>query len=97
MRGTATGVRDGAFELEPLPNWPEAFSPQHITVPSRSKAQLCPYPSVTIVAVEMPVTSTGVGEFWGSPFPSWPEKLFPQHFTVPPELTAQVWLAPVAT
>ena len=56
----------------PSPSWPAKFHPQHFTVPSVSRAHECEAARARLVAVVMPVTSTGVALSAVVPFPSWP-------------------------
>jgi len=70
MPVTVTGALDEAVEL--LPSWPELLSPQHLTEPSESTAQVWSLPAATLVAVLMPVTVTGVAEPLVVELPSWP-------------------------
>ena len=52
---------------------------------------------VRAVAVDTPVTATGVVELMTVPLPSWPELLSPQHRTVPSASSAQELPASPAT
>ena len=44
----------------PSPSWPYTFLPQHITLPSVSRAHEWKAPRAMLVAVVMPATSTGI-------------------------------------
>jgi hypothetical protein len=75
-----------------LPSWPLVFDPQHRTVRSDSTAHVCDAPTLTEVAVEMPVTLTGVVRVEVEPSPSWPLAFAPQHSRVPSARFAQPWV-----
>ena len=69
MVATATGL--GRFVFVPSPSWPAALPPQHSTVPSVSRAQLCDEPAAMLLAVVVrPLTATGVGLLVVEPLPS---------------------------
>jgi hypothetical protein len=100
LHGTAPAPHDSGPVLVPLPSWPRELAPQHRTVPSVRSAQVYSCPAVTVLAVVIPVTETGVvlhgrlRQVSGPvlvPLPSWPATFLPQHFTVPSDRTAQVW------
>jgi hypothetical protein len=65
---TDSGVDE--LVVVPLPSWPLLLEPQHLTVPSESKAQLLLKAVTTEVAVLIPVTDTGVEELFLVPSPS---------------------------
>ena len=58
--------------LVPSPSMPSMFSPQHRTVPSPSKAQVCASEEAMAVALLIPTTTTGVGLTVVVPLPSCP-------------------------
>src|SRR5438874_2485621 len=64
-------TRTGVVELAvvPSPSWPNAFSPQHCTVPSPRSAQVCCHPALTSTASVIPTTCTGVAEVVVIPLP----------------------------
>ena len=70
--------------IVPLPNWPELFAPQHLTVPPADNAHECEPPAAIATTPDKPLTLTAVDAFVIVPLPNWPERLPPQHFTVPP-------------
>jgi hypothetical protein len=72
------------------------LSPQHLAVPSVSTAHEWSVPTITLVAVVMPETSTGVVRSVVVPSPSWPLSFSPQHFTLPSVSKAQEWVIPVS-
>ena len=85
---TVTGVlRLAKF---PSPSWPNAFHPQHLTVPLASRAQVWYPPAATAVAPLSPLTVTGVVRLVSVPSPSWPYPFHPQHLTVLSPSRAQV-------
>ncbi|MDP9334930.1 MAG: hypothetical protein M3Q30_16695, partial [Actinomycetota bacterium] len=51
-------------------------------------------PAVIAVAVDWPVTTTGVDALVNVPFPNWPEPFKPQHFAVPLANNAHEWALP---
>src|SRR5256885_2750465 len=55
---TRTGVLFGSVEVEPLPNSPSPLVPQHITLPSESRAQVWPLPAE--IALTGPVPERGL-------------------------------------
>ena len=65
----------------PSPNWPYSLSPQHITDPLSSRAQVCRIPSARSVAYRSVgrVTSAGRYPLLSVPSPSCPNALYPQH------------------
>jgi hypothetical protein len=60
-------------------------------------AQVWNSPAETCVAVDIPVTVTGVPELVVVELPSWPKELSPQHLKVPLERRAQECLPPAET
>ncbi|CAB4781207.1 unannotated protein [freshwater metagenome] len=66
MPVTDTGVADDV--VFPVPNCPVAFFPQHLMPASARSAQVTLPPVSIAIAVEMPLTATGV--FESSPVPS---------------------------
>jgi hypothetical protein len=90
----------------PSPSWPAPFSPQHLIVPSMSRAhvwppRLTPPPplSATMFASGRPPnersTSTGVCRLPPDvPSPTWPASLNPQHFAPAAEVTAHPCMPP---
>src|SRR2546430_874976 len=58
---------------------PRSPSPQHLTVEFVRTAQLCRWPTATLVTAERLLTTAG-SEL--CPLPSWPSLLEPQHSTV---------------
>jgi len=81
MPDTLTGVV--RVVVVPSPSRPEPFEPQHIRLPSVSRAQEWILPTAMLVAVVMPETSTGAVRAMVVPSPSWPLPFLPQHFTFP--------------
>jgi hypothetical protein len=96
---TSTGVLENV--VVPLPNCPEPFQPQHLTVPLAISAQVEAPPALTAVAPVTPTTSTGIEELLPEvpeperPLPSAPQEFAPQHFTAPPAMTTHAWSSPV--
>lgn len=89
---TSTGVDDPV--VEPLPSWPPALSPQHLTPPAEvtmhvwyAPAEMAHAPSDTLIGVEEPVVT---------PLPIWPYPLPPQHETTLSEVSAHVCAMPPA-
>jgi len=96
---TSTGVL-WVVGVAPLPSWPLAPCPQHLTPPEVVRAQVWVRPAVIWVMPErFPIpsvasTSTGVLLYNSAPLPSWPFQLFPQHLAPPEVVRAQVWEPP---
>src|SRR5947207_792874 len=89
---TSTGA--GALVVVPFPSCPAKLSPQHLTVPPPSSAQVCLYPQDTATASSIPTTATGVVASVFVPLPSWPRSLRPQHRTAPPASSAHACWGP---
>jgi hypothetical protein len=92
---TATGVAD--WLVLPLPSAPLVLSPQHLTVPAVSSAQVwnCPPTTAAAPLAELiVVANTGVVELVVLPLPSWPFVLSPQQLTAPVVETPQEWARP---
>ena len=72
----ATGME--LFVVEPLPSWPELFSPQQYVTPISVQAHVWLPPATTKINVRPLKTGTGTVLFVVVPLPSWPELLSPQ-------------------
>ena len=82
----------------PSPIWPHSSSPQHQSVPSALRAQVCWAPAETsTVLVSNAVTWTGKNSRPVLPLPISPSALWPQHQSVPSALRTQVWLLPTVS
>src|SRR4051794_18388466 len=81
----------------PVPSWPKALSPQHLTPPLSSRTQLKSAPATTFRTLLSPATSTGTGSDKKLvPLPSWPcWLLMPQHLTVRAAVNAQACNSPI--
>src|SRR3712207_5367873 len=91
---TSTGVDE--TDVVPLPSCPLSFTPQHLTPPGFSSAQVWLEPADTATTPDVnPVTSTGraEGDVVVVPFPNFPA--FPPQHTAPPAVvTPHVWPLP---
>src|SRR5262249_43581585 len=82
----------------PSPSWPVSFNPQHQTVPSLLRTQVCQPPAETSTTLApSAVTWTGKGLSTLVPSPSWPKSFAPQHQSVPPSRRAHVRANPADT
>ena len=78
--------------LDPLPSWPYALLPQHLTRPAPVSAQVCwPPGAIVLTPPPRPTTLTGTARFLRAPSPSWPSMFDPQHLTRPALVIAHVW------
>ena len=68
---TKMGVKLRAVDVL-IPSCPLSLVPQHMTAPVLSTAQVWSKPAETLVAVDMPETSTGVALSVVVLLPSWP-------------------------
>lgn len=94
---TDTGVNERL--VEPLPSWPSALKPQHVTAVV-AQEQTCWIPAmISLWPLLSPLTSLGVAELLtvASLMPNSPSWLRPQDFTPPELVRAQEWLPPSAT
>ena len=64
----ATGV--SLLVAVPSPSCPDTFDPQHLMVPTPSRAHVWLAPVATATALVMPVTATAVSELVVVPLPS---------------------------
>src|SRR5207248_5700297 len=78
----------------PLPNCPDALSPQHLAAPLAKSAHEWFPPAAIATAVMNPLTTTGVDASVVVPFPNSPFPLLPQHFAVPLAKSAHAWFPP---
>ena len=92
---TVSGVGDDA-EYDPLPSSPDHWAPQHWTVPSSMRAQLCRSPVATATAGPDRPDTVVASRKAPPPGPSSSYALLPQHCTAPEVRTAQEWLSPAA-
>src|SRR5690349_18422409 len=76
--------------MTPSPSCPDSSSPQHITMPAASRAQVWFHAVATDVAPATFITATGVYDDASVPFPRLSAVPTPQHRTVPSCRTAQV-------
>jgi hypothetical protein len=76
---TETGTAELVGDVDPVPNLPESFEPQHCTAPVANRAQLWLSPVETETALVMFRTLTGTVEEVVVPSPSCPDPLEPQH------------------
>src|SRR3989304_437900 len=82
----------------PLPSWPSALEPQHLTPPAVVSAQVWPPPAeIALTPLSSPRTSTGARLPVVVPLPSCPKSFLPQHLTPPSVVSAQVWGLPTST
>src|SRR5437868_2603097 len=93
---TLTGTLLSPFEL--LPSWPLLLYPQHLAVPSASRAQVeYSSPASTSTAFLIPTTFTGTLLGLLEPSPNCPSVLSPQHHTRPLMSTAHACRYPLDT
>jgi hypothetical protein len=92
----AMTIGEDETSLALVPNIPCPYQPQHLMVPPEIRAQALDTPTLTWVAVEIPVTETGV-EFGllSVPLPICPLELNPQHLIALVESKAQVDCPPI--
>jgi hypothetical protein len=87
-----------ADEVDPLPNCPLSFSPQHFTAPVAAitaQLNIAPTPiALTPVTLD---ARTGVVELASEPRPSSPTVPSPQQYTAPDDVSAHVCSEPAAT
>jgi hypothetical protein len=67
--GTVTGVNERA-DVEPCPNWPSTFRPQHFTDPAANSAHVWLAPAAIARALLSELTATGLDALFVEPFPS---------------------------
>jgi hypothetical protein len=88
--GADTGTGTSESVVVPSPRSPNSLDPQQSIVPEASTAHgEAPSPLVTLIALVMPVTATGMSESVVVPSPSCPSPLYPQQCTVPVASSAQ--------
>src|SRR5262245_10355758 len=102
-QGQPSGTFTGSLEslIVPIPSAPDPLPPQHQSVPSLLRAQVCTPPAlISATPVPSAVFRTAVGMCIlevAVPTPSCPLPLPPQHQTLPSLLRAHVWRYPVLT
>src|SRR5579862_2626245 len=69
---SCTGMGVGLSLVVPSPSSKSLSSPQHVTPPPVSAAQVCVVPAESHATLERPATATGVERLVVVPSPSWP-------------------------
>jgi hypothetical protein len=88
--------------LDPAPNWPYSFVPQHQAAPASVTLHVWVRPaSIIFTGLESPTTWTGTLRSSVVPSPNWPpsvvlvtDRFKPQHETLAPSVRAQAWCPP---
>ncbi len=91
---TATGTEESV--VVPLPRSPKELSPQQLTDPVVSNAQVWVSPAETEVTPARPLTTVGTEELMVVPLPNSPSPLYPQHLTIFVLSSAQLLIEPRA-
>ena len=93
---TVTGVVPPPVVVDPSPNAPNASSPQQLTTPVESTAQVALSATATATTLAEVVTSYAFVTVVLMGSPTWPFALFPQQAAVALVVTTQAWTGPTA-